>query len=229
MERNEAVKAYLDNQISRRVFVRKMTAAGVSLGSAIAYANLLVPKGAEATEAASVFYAEQVWVYDFRYEPAVEPARQGDLVPWAFYGSIPHTVSDSTGMHLFDSGLRAAGAHYVFEFDAAGTYPYRCLDLSHPPMMAVVQVPTKAKPHQGPVGTSFQVTWSSAAAPSGFVFDVQIAKPGQPFKDWSIGTTHRQRKISPSLPGRYRFRARLRMLIDNSSSQYSPPSEFRVN
>jgi len=228
MERDEAVGAYLDNQISRRVFIRKLTTAGVSLASALAYADLLVPTSASAATVAAPFYADQVWVYDYYFLPSVEHARQGDLVPWSFYGSIPHTVTDSTGMRLFNSGYQAAGSHFVYGFDAAGAYQYKCADPSHVPMNAVVRVPVKVRPLQGPPGTTFTVTWSTVAAPAGFVFDVQISRPGQAFQNWVTGTTARRKTLSPTNLGRYRFRARLRKLSNNNATGYSPAVEFKV-
>jgi hypothetical protein len=40
MSREELVVAYLDGQISRRVFVRRLMAVGVSLGAALAYSEM---------------------------------------------------------------------------------------------------------------------------------------------------------------------------------------------
>jgi plastocyanin len=228
VERHETVRAYLDNQISRRVFIRKMTTAGVSFGAALAYADLLAPRAAGAAEGNAVFYADQVWAYDFYFLPKIEQSRQGDIVPWTFYGSIPHTVTDSSGMHLFDSGYREPGTHFIYEFDAAGAYRYRCVDPSHPPMRGSVRVPVRANPLKGPAGTEFVILWSAAPPPAGFVFDVQIAKPGQQFVDWLSGTTNRKKRFTPARTGRYLFRARLRKLSTNRSSNYSPAAKIDV-
>lgn len=40
MSREELVTAYLDGQLSRRVFVRRLMAAGVTLGAALAYGEM---------------------------------------------------------------------------------------------------------------------------------------------------------------------------------------------
>jgi plastocyanin len=228
VERHEAVRAYLDNQISRRVFIRKMTTAGVSFGAALAYADLLAPRAALAADGNAAFYADRVWVYDFYFLPKIEQSRQADIVPWTFYGSIPHTVTDATGMHLFNSGYREPGTHFVYQFDAAGAYRYRCADPSHPPMRGSVRVPTRANPPEGPVGTQFVLVWSATPPAAGFVFDVQIARPGEQFADWLVGTTKRKRRVTPTNPGRYLFRARLRKLSNNRSSDYSPSAKIDV-
>lgn len=48
MSRKEIVTAYLDGGMSRRMFVRRLVAAGVSVGAAVSYAHLLDPQRAEA-------------------------------------------------------------------------------------------------------------------------------------------------------------------------------------
>ncbi len=40
MSREDLVRAYADGQVSRRVFIRRLTAAGVSLSAALAYADI---------------------------------------------------------------------------------------------------------------------------------------------------------------------------------------------
>jgi hypothetical protein len=50
MSREEIVTAYLDGGMSRRMFVRRLVAAGVSVGAAVSYAHLLDPQRAEARE-----------------------------------------------------------------------------------------------------------------------------------------------------------------------------------
>ena len=50
MSREELVSAYLDGGLSRRAFIRRLVAAGVSIGAAASYAHLLAPaaRGADA-------------------------------------------------------------------------------------------------------------------------------------------------------------------------------------
>jgi hypothetical protein len=52
MSREELVAAYLDGQVSRRAFIRRLTAAGVSLGAAVSYAQL---QGTEPARAGTPF------------------------------------------------------------------------------------------------------------------------------------------------------------------------------
>jgi len=50
ISREELVSAYIDGRLSRRAFIRRLVAAGVSVGAAASYAHLLAPeaRGADA-------------------------------------------------------------------------------------------------------------------------------------------------------------------------------------
>jgi hypothetical protein len=48
MSREELVTAYLDGRLSRRTLIRRLVAAGVSVGAAVSYAHLLHPERAHA-------------------------------------------------------------------------------------------------------------------------------------------------------------------------------------
>lgn len=48
MSREQLVDAYLRGDISRRIFIRRLVAAGVSLSAAVGYAHLLTPAPAQA-------------------------------------------------------------------------------------------------------------------------------------------------------------------------------------
>jgi hypothetical protein len=50
MSQNELVEAYLDGRITRRTLVRRLVAAGISVGAAVSYAHLLAPEQAAARE-----------------------------------------------------------------------------------------------------------------------------------------------------------------------------------
>ena len=49
MSREELVEAYVEGGISRRTFVRRLVAGGVSFGAAVSYAHLLAPRAGAAT------------------------------------------------------------------------------------------------------------------------------------------------------------------------------------
>jgi hypothetical protein len=52
VSREELVGAYLTGGISRRTFIRRLAAGGVSLGAAVSYAHLLAPTRATAQSSA---------------------------------------------------------------------------------------------------------------------------------------------------------------------------------
>jgi hypothetical protein len=49
MSREELVSAYLDGGMSRRVFIKRLVAAGTSIGAAVSYAHLLAPEARAAS------------------------------------------------------------------------------------------------------------------------------------------------------------------------------------
>jgi hypothetical protein len=53
MSKQELVEAFLEGRISRRTFIRKLIASGVSAGAALAYAGVLVPAPAQAARRAT--------------------------------------------------------------------------------------------------------------------------------------------------------------------------------
>lgn len=169
-----------------------------------------------------------VAVGNFFFSPATVTTIQGDTVQWNFSG-FPHTVTDASGMGRFDSGDKLAGQSFSLKFDAAGTYPYLCKN--HPASMkGSVQVPVKATPGSGFTNTIFTVIWSAAAPPAGYVFDVQIQRPGvSTFGSWKTGQTATSTTFTPDAgAGIYAFRSRLRNTANDKASSYSPGKSITV-
>lgn len=138
------------------------------------------------------------------------------------------TVTDSSGMRLFDSGTRARGSSYQYAFVGAGVFTYR--DALHPTLTGKVSVPARVSPPSGRLSTTFGVTWATAAPPSGFVYDVQIRRPGTSgWKIWrksqTISTTS---FVQDRGTGTYSFRARVRKLADATHSGWSPVASIAV-
>ena len=170
-----------------------------------------------------------VVVKDFAFQRARVVVGQGETVRWSFEGPSTHTVTDSTGMGLFNSGSVAAGGPRFFaEFTAAGIYPYHCQP--HPHMKGVVKVPVEVSPKSGRVGSTYTINWSSIPAPEGFVYDIQIKRPGADFfVDWRMSHTARRGSFKPdSGAGEYSFRARLRKLNGGAHARYSPSRRITV-
>jgi hypothetical protein len=133
-------------------------------------------------------------------------------------------------MGLFASGNKAAGTSYSFSFVGAGTYNYRCT--LHPTVHSGnVKVPLLISPATGTRTTSFTVTWASAVAPTGYVYHIQVKRPGTTtFVNWKNNQTVRSGTfVADAGPGTYTFRARLRKPSVAKASAYSAVKSISVS
>jgi plastocyanin len=169
-----------------------------------------------------------VTVADFSFSPRNVILDQGRPVKWTFNGPSGHSVTDSSGMGLFDSGVRSAGSVYLSYFIGAGAYPYLCS--VHPTQMTgTVKVPMVVEPASGDEATEFTVTWSSNFAPTGFVFDTQIRRPGQNWIGWQTNQMMNEVTFIPDAgPGTYQFRARYRNTSNGKATRWSNPASIVV-
>jgi hypothetical protein len=168
-----------------------------------------------------------VTVGDRVFSPARLRFPQGTRVIWSFSGPAAHTVTDRSGMGLFDSGQASSGS-FQFTFVAAASYPYSCS--VHSDMVGTVRIPIKVSPAQGSSDTSFTITWSSAVAPAGFVFDVQLKRPGAiRYTNWKRDQTAGSATFEPDNgAGAYTFRARLRKPSVKAFAGWSPARTITV-
>lgn len=171
----------------------------------------------------------EVSVQDFLFAPATVTAAQGRTVQWNFAGPLTHTVTDASGMKLYDSGARAAGQSFLRAFRLAGNFPYRSTGEATP-MNGTIRVPVKLTPASGTTSTSFTVTWASAAPPTGLVEDIQIQRPGSTsFVNFLTAQTGTSATFVPDAgAGTYSFRARERKTADNTHSAFSAPTSITV-
>src|SRR3954454_22135988 len=145
--------------------------------AAMAAAALAVPVSAAPVRAPQKDAA--VAVQGFAFNPGAAKISLGGTVTWTFKDAVVHTATaDTSGMNapLFDSGNKSNNQTFAFTFTAAGSYPYHCS--IHMTMTGSVSVPMKFKPKQGGTGTSYLITWATVPAATGFVYDVQIKRPG---------------------------------------------------
>jgi uncharacterized repeat protein (TIGR01451 family) len=166
-----------------------------------------------------------VAVSDSGFSPSSPVVKQGITVQWNFFGPSSNAVSDATGMGLFSSGTQAPVSYFRSTYVAAGRYAV--VDaLGH---ASTVKVPLIVAPTSGTVSTPFTVTWSSTTAPSGFVFDVQIRRPGtSTWANWRTAQTVGSAVFSPDAgAGTYRFRARMRRVAGGSAA-YSAAKSITV-
>jgi plastocyanin len=153
-----------------------------------------------------------VLVRSLGFAPGVRRADLGEKVEWTFYGPVTQSVTDTSGLGLFDSGSRSFVAYYSFTFAAAGVYGYD--DGLHTALTGRIAVPTQASPPSGTIGTTFTVTWSTAAASGDRVFDVQIKRPGVVvLRELAHGTD----RAEPDLRTRFGHR---RLLVPRAPPQH---------
>ncbi len=154
---------------------------------------------------------------------AITKARLGHAVAWKFLrkNRNRHEVKDTTGMKLFDSGLKAPGASFTWRFRWSGTYTWKDAVTGR---RGTIRVPIVLSKTRGPKTT---VTWSRSDAHGKYVFDVQVKARGTgKFVIWKKGVTVRKAVFSPDRAGRYYFRSRVRKLGEHAHSGWSPARVF---
>lgn len=236
---DELVRGFVEGQVSRRVFVRRLVAAGVALTGAVAYADLL-----QANPAAALEY-HAVYVQDYAFSASIESlSGPGDYVNWDWDPTAGgHTVTDTSGSGFFDSSPYPNGfdgwswvTAFGHEFWASGTWPYHCKDAYHTdgvymspqPMTGTIRVPMVLSSSSGRVGKIISVWFGAVDLTSnpGFLYEVQLRKPGASWIDWVVDGTAQTKNYKVKLVGTHRFRARLRNTTLATTSGWSPVAKF---
>jgi plastocyanin len=244
------VEAYLQGQVSRRTFIRRLVASGISLGAAITYADVLWAEPAWAGPSTDFYCAPEPAPADFEiqvasaFAPTPLVVNHGACVRWRF--AQEHSVRNELG--FLASGFRpnddfynpADTDTYTRRFIASGTFDYFCEHPSsvHPPMFGQVIVPMFREPKKDEVGERFRIFWASVPAPPGFGYDVQIRRPGGDgggggkkapanWDNWKKNVDRPNARFRPREPGRYKFRARVRNDA-GAVSGWSPPISIRA-
>jgi hypothetical protein len=227
MQRQELARRYLDGQMGRRVFLRRLVGMGVTLPAALAYAELL-----HADPAAAATYDYYIYVQDFSYSTdSIRLASYGQVVEWGFdaLSGYRHSATDPTAW--INSGFETPGNIYDQEMKFAGTFKYHCAETTHPlnPMNGTIKAPMVCSPAGGPVGTAFTIGWSNTSGLTDYSFDVQRRRPSDKgFKNWVNKTSSRASLFTPTAKGLYRFRARTRNTSSGKLSAWSPVLSLRV-
>jgi streptogramin lyase len=160
------------------------------------------------------------------FVPAQRTIALGDRVQWVLEAPGTHEVRDTTGLGLYSSGPRAPVSFLRHTFTAAGTYGYE--DTTNGDT-GTIGVPVNA-PATGPVGSPVKVTWASADAGAGLLFDVQYLPPGSgTWVGWKTGVSTRSGSLVPTATGTYQFRSRLRDGSSGDATDWSPPAAVTVS
>ncbi len=152
----------------------------------------------------------QVTVSDDSYTPS---SLSGGPGPHRFVFSASnqqqHTVTDTSGLNLFDSGPLGAGS--VFTADLHGALTYHYADTLHPAMTGTIAVPVVAVPASGSTTSMYKVYFADASPPAGFTYEVFVKTPGA--TSWTVmrwaNTVGAARYTPKAGPGTYEFRSRL--------------------
>lgn len=203
------------------------TRALVLLAGAVA----VVPMVA-APAAASVPRTASVSVTQSGFTPARVTVGYGGKVTWHFQQGT-HSVTDSSPLHLFDSGARPAGSTYSRTFINSGTFAYRSTVGTG--IAGKVAVPVTAKPATGTRTTLFAVRWGSDYTPTGYNEQVQMKEPGA--RSWTVfvyGTPASNATFRAAdwgnRTGTYRLRAKLyKGSNPAASSGWSPVAAVTVH
>jgi plastocyanin len=132
------------------------------------------------------------------FNPANVTAHRGDTVKWT-WDSSGHTTTDTTGLGLWDSRIRSAGASFTHKCAHARTFGYH----RHVHFMS------------GMVG-SVKV-------------DVQQQKPGAASFNALVTGSTAQSKAITLMRGTWRFRARYRNAGSGKASGYLPVATVTIS
>jgi virginiamycin B lyase len=154
-------------------------------------------------------------------------ALPGTTVQWTFFGPSVQSVTDASGMGLFDSGPRSFVSTFSYDFTAAGAYPYRSASGS-----AATYKILPAAPAGATAGAPFVVRWASRTSDPGFGYDVRYRAPGATaWTRWQSGTTAPSGSFSPAAAGTYSFEGRLvdANTVPATASLWSPAVTTQVS
>jgi hypothetical protein len=171
----------------------------------------------------------EIVLNDTGFGVAKTTVSMGETAVWTLgrNNAQSHSITDGYNMGLFDSGLRGAGTSYVFTFKGAGSFWAK--DVASSASMKI-DVPLTVTPKSGGVTTQFTVTWSSAPV-AGYVWDVQILRPGSTqWESWKAGVSTTTAKFTPDAgTGQYKFRARMKNASSGKMSGFCPAQGIIVS
>jgi hypothetical protein len=176
-----------------------------------------------------------VRVSDADVEPGTANVDVGSSVAWAFpvANTLSHSVTDDSGLGLFDSGPRSPGGSYVHTFVDSGTH--EIIDTATGHLSSIGVVPT-SDPATGGTATDFLVTWATKDSASPYTHDVEVQGPTDgSYLSWQQGTTAGSGTFVPDQwqggegAGTYLVRARLRDTTTGGMTDWSPPVTITVS
>ena len=151
------------------------------------------------------------------FVPSAANVRMGGTVTWT-WATSSHSVTDSSGLGLYDSGVRSSGSTFSYTFIAAGKYHY--VSPADPGVTGIVRVPIRVYPTTGASQTTFKITWASGPPPNGMDYFLENRRKPQ---DWSLLSRSSVTSLSRGFPnGTWEFRARLESGVTGAHGAWSP-------
>src|SRR5439155_24716299 len=123
----------------------------------------------------------------------------------------------------------APGAEFTYLVFSAGQYHY--VDGLNPSLTGVFKAPVQVSPTSGSKTTQYTITWASKTAPAGYVYDVQIKRPGQvSFGNLKTDQTATSATFIPDAgSGVYQFRGRLELVSTGATTGWSGGATISVS
>jgi plastocyanin len=156
-------------------------------------------------------------------EPNPPRLQLGSTAQWTFFGPGLQSVTDATGMGLYDSGPLPFVSFFSHTFTAAGDYTFHSTTSS---LGGVIKVLPQLSAQTVAAGSPVTVTWATGPAPAGFHYEVQVRRPGHGnFTPWQTNATGPSAAYTTTAAGTYVFEARLvdTATSPQTSSDWSPP------
>ncbi|MFL5768128.1 MAG: DUF11 domain-containing protein [Actinomycetota bacterium] len=170
---------------------------------------------------------------DTGFTPTFHNVALGETVQWDVYGDPtdpPHDITDSHGLHLFDSGPLSPVGYFRYTFTLSAEVRTMDDPVSYPDNFGKLVVPVQVTPTSGTQTDTYTVTWATAPLPAGYVEDLQIKRPADTrWQQWFHGTSLLNDNFVPDAgPGTYQFRDRVRRSSTRAHSRFGPPVTIDV-
>lgn len=170
-------------------------------------------------------HSSYVIVQDGRFSPNSQgvPVSSGSThksttVRWLFQGGKAHSITDSSGMNLFDSGSQGPGSDFTHLFTTAGRFTYRSTVGTDTQAGVINVTPSGVKN-----GSNIDVTVATAF-PAGVTVNIQVKVPGGSFAPAPGGTGFNSGNVYTYTPsngaGAYRFQ--VQTAANGHTSGFSP-------
>ncbi|MEM1798107.1 MAG: CocE/NonD family hydrolase [Candidatus Jordarchaeales archaeon] len=172
----------------------------------------------------------QIIIQDNGFIPERVTGNIGDRFEWTNVGEDYHSVTESSGLNLWDSQLiRGKRSHYIetwwTKIPWAGTFEYRDMVSG---MRGTIEIPDRIV---SITGAKVEVELGTLLPPDGVGFDVQLQVGDGDWRTIREGIRDLRITITDLSPGTYAIRSRLHSLDPAKTTcctGWSPPVKFKV-